>query len=66
VNVLNGTAAPLIELTAPGAADPVLAAVFVEARGLDVVVADPPEAVVAVTTSVDAVVNAEGAIAERT
>jgi hypothetical protein len=66
VNVLSGTAAPLIDDTAPGAAEPVLTAVFVVALGLDVEVAEPPDAVVAVTTSVEAVVNAEGAIAERT
>jgi hypothetical protein len=66
VNVLSGTAAPLIDDTAPGAADPVLTAVFVVALGLEVEVAEPPDAVVAVTTSVEAVVNAEGAIAERT
>jgi hypothetical protein len=44
----------------------VLAAVLVEALGLAVDEAEPPEALVAVTVPEDPVVNALGAVAERT
>src|SRR5271167_4499640 len=63
---LRGTAEPLMDETAVGFVEPELVAELVIAeRGLEPAVAAPPLAVVAVTTSVAAVVKANGASAER-